>query len=224
MKRIAAMLCLIAILLCGCGGGEETTLTGMVVSVDGTQVTLISMDTNRERSRTERPEGVQERPEGSAPALPEGEAVPQGGGFSSFGSTPEGESPTVPEGEMPTLPEGETMPEGTRPAMPEGGFGGRGQKGEDSDMEMETTTVDLADAHITVEFDGGKATGSMEDITKGSFLTITLINGKATNAVVTENSGFGGRGQGSFGGKGQGGNRRPDGNRTPDSTEASANT
>lgn len=215
MKRFAAIICMLALLLCGCGAGEETTVTGMVMSVEGTQITLVQMNGNMERP--ERSEGQQ----GERPAMPEGETMPQGG-FENFGgNVPEGEIPTMPEGEVPTFPEGEmpTMPEGERPTMPEGGFGGRGQNGGD---EMETTTIDLADAHITVEFEGGKATGSMEDITRGVFVTVTLVDGKATNAVVSENSGFGGKG--GFGGRGQGGNRRPDGNQTPDSTTPNANT
>lgn len=57
----------------------------------------------------------------------------------------------------------------------------------------ESTTIDLADAHITVEFDGGKATGSIEDITIGTFLTITLSeDGEAVKVVVSSVSSFGG--------------------------------
>lgn len=203
MKRIVAIICMLALLLCGCGGsGEETTVTGMVMSVEGTQITLVEMNGNMER-----PQRQEGELDGTRPTMPEGETMPQGG-FENFGgNVPEGERPTMPEGEMPTLPEGEM------PTMPEGGFGGSGENG---GAEMETTTIDLADAHITVEFDGGKATGSMEDITQGSFVTVTLVDGKATKAVVTENSGFGG--------KGQGGNRRPDGNQSPDGTTPAANT
>ena len=103
------------------------------------------------------------------------------------------------------MPEDFTMPEG---------FGG----GKGFDIEgMETTTVDLADAHISVELeDGSKAAGAMSDITVGSQLTITMENGKAVRVVVSQSSfgGFGGFGGGNmpsfgdgnwpnFGGRGQ---------------------
>ena len=135
--------------------------------------------------------------------------------------------PTFPEGQMPTFPEGEM------PTMPEGGFGNRGENGggnwQGGDSQIETTTIDIADAHITLEIEGGKATGSLEDITRGAFVTITLVDGKATRVVVAQNSGFSGMGgfggQGGFGGgKGQGGNRRPDGQQTPESTTPTNNT
>ena len=226
MKKIAAILCMIALLLCGCSAGEETTLTGIVVSVDGTQIQLMQFDSGMERPQMQEGE-MPTMPEGGfggdAPALPEGEKMPEG----EMPTLPEGE--TMPEGEMPTLPEGETMPEGEMPAMPEGDFGGRGQSGDGTDTEMETTTIDLADAHITVEFDGGKATGSMEDITQGVFVTITLVDGKATNAVVSENSGFGGMGgsggraeNGEAGGRGEGGKKGGTMKSAPEATEADA--
>ena len=82
------------------------------------------------------------------------------------------------------------MPEGAEPPeMPENGempdFGAQFSEGE-------TTSVNLADAHITVEFDGGKATGSMDDIEQGSFLTITMNKkGEVTDVVVSSMGGFG---------------------------------
>lgn len=46
------------------------------------------------------------------------------------------------------------------------------------DSGAETKNVDIGDAHISVEIDGGKASGSMSDIEAGTFVTITM-NGKA---------------------------------------------
>ena len=114
----------------------------------------------------------------------------------------------MPEGsEMPDIPEGETMPEGME--LPEGmtkpengempDFGsmdgmrpGSGNSGED----RETKDVDIADAHISVEIEGGKASGSMDDIKTGTFVAIT-INGKGevTNVLVSSQSSFGGSGR-----------------------------
>ena len=59
---------------------------------------------------------------------------------------------------------------------------------------METTDVDIANAHISVEIDGGKASGSMNDIKAGTFVTITMNGkGEATYVLVSSMEGFGGR-------------------------------
>lgn len=59
--------------------------------------------------------------------------------------------------------------------------------------DVETKTVDLANAHISVEIDGGKESGSMSNIKAGTFVTIT-INGKgeATYVLVSAQTSFGG--------------------------------
>ena len=197
MKRkfIAILMTLaLAVTLAACGGGEETTLTGMVVSVDGTVISLVEMDAGNmggrdfaEGERPEMPEGMEGfggfNPDEFDGTLPEGETFPQWG---------EGEMPEMPEGMEP--PEGMTMPEngempdfngengGMRP-----GFGNFGE-------EMETTDVDIANAHISVEIDGGKASGSMNDIKAGTFVTITMNGkGEATYVLVSSMEGFGGR-------------------------------
>lgn len=81
--------------------------------------------------------------------------------------------------------------------MPDfGDMGGMGFGNFDSDAE--TKNVDISDAHISVEIDGGKASGSMDDIKAGTFVTITMNSkGEVTNVLVSPQSFFGG------------GNRRP---------------
>ena len=217
MKRmIISWICLLAMAasLAGCSqeAAEEatTTLTGIVTAVEGTVITVQEMGSGR----TNRVE-----PEGERPSMPQG-------GFS--GTLPEGA--TLPEsGFGGTLPEGATMPEGgfggKRPdgnPLPGDSFDGTRPEGDQRGLRGEGTQIDLANAHITVEFDGGKATGTMEDIAPGAFVTVTLdSSGTATNLVVAESSGFGGQGgfggHGGFGGNGGSGGSGFD--RLPGSTE-----
>ena len=212
MKRkwIAVFLVFVmAASLAACGGGEETTLTGMVVSVDGTVLSLMEMDGNM-GGDGERPEGGfgnfgNFNPEDFDGTMPTGEGAFQWGS-GEMPEMPEGatmpEGMTIPEsgerpdfsGQMPedmTLPEGMTMPEnGEMPSF--GGMGGF----ENFEYEGETTQVDIGDAHISVEIDGGKASGSLSDITAGSMVTITKDGkGNVTNVLVSSRSSFGGRGQ-----------------------------
>ena len=190
-KKLVAIFVafVLTISLAACGAGKETTLTGMVVSVDGTVISLIEMDADIDFAGGERSE-MQEGMEGFGGfdpgefdgTLPEGETFPQWG-----------------EGEMPEMPEGMEHPEGM--TVPENGempdFGGEnggmrpgfGNFSED----METTDVDIANAHISVEIDGGKASGSMDDIKTGTFVTITMNGkGEVTNVLVSSQSFFGG--------------------------------
>ena len=197
MKRkfIAIMMTLLlAATLAACGRGKETTLTGMVLSMDGTVISLVEMNAGNmggkdfaEGERPEMPEDMEGfggfNPEAFDGTLPEGETFPQWGA---------GEMPERPEGMEPpedmTMPENGEMPDfggengGMRP-----GFGNFGEN-------METKDVDIANAHISVEIDGGKAAGSMDDIKAGAFVTIT-INGKGevTNVLVSSMASFGGR-------------------------------
>ena len=198
MKRkfFAILMVLVLILsLAACGEEKETTLTGMVVSVDGTVISLLDM-------------GDMSYEEGDLGELPEGM-----GGFGGFnpeefgGTMPEGETfPSRGEGERPEMPEGMEAPEGME--FPEGmtmsaegempDFGGENggmfSGFADYAENMETTDVDIADAHISVEIDGGKASGSLEDVKAGTFVTITMNGkGKVTNVLVSSQSGFGGR-------------------------------
>ena len=195
MKRkfiVILMTLVLAATLAACGGGEETTLTGMVVSVDGTVISLVEMDTANmggrdfaEGERPQMPEGMEGfggfNPDEFDGTLPEGETFPQWG---------EGEMPEMPEGMKP--PEGMTMPENGEMPDFNGENGGMrpnfGELGED----METINLDIGDAHISIEIDGGKASGSMDDIKAGTFVTITM-NGKGEliNVLVSSQTGFG---------------------------------
>lgn len=182
-KMIALLLALaLILLLAACGEGEETTLTGMVVSVDGTTLSLMEMDgatggNFAQGERPEMPEGMENfgdfDPEAFAGALPEGETFPP-----------------REAGEMPEMPEGMTPPEGM--TMPEDG--GMRPNFDNSEIDAEATAVDVANAHISIEIDSGKASGSMEDIQPGTFVTITMnAKGEATYVLITSQSGFGSR-------------------------------
>ena len=193
-KHIAIlMVCVLLLTLVACGQEKETTLTGMVVSVDGTVISLMEMDTGNMGSKN--------FAEGERPEMPEG--MNGIGGFNPEdfeGTFPEdGNWEQWPEGEMPEMPEGMEPPEGaTRPGngqMPDfGGDRGGMRPGFGNFAEdMETKDVDISAAHISVESDGFKVSGSMDDIKVGTFVTIT-INGKgeATYVLVSSMTGFGG--------------------------------
>ena len=195
MKKtwIAGILALVMLLcMAGCGTEEETTLTGMVVAVDGTVVSLQAFDMNMaggfSGDRPNRPEG------GEMPTMPWGMegmedfTMPADFNWEDYqGQMPENFEGMKPEGFDGTFPKGAERPEmpadGERP-----GFGG------DFGNWGEAQTIDLANAHISVEVDGGKEGGSMDSITVGSYLTITLNGkGEATYVLVSTMSGFGGR-------------------------------
>ena len=216
-KWLAVFTAVIMILsLAACGEKEEetTTLSGMVVSVDGTTISLVEMSANSTGGmdfsggqRPEMPEGMEGfqgfgdfNPEDFSGEMPEGGNFPQwgsgempgGGNFPQWGSGEMPEDMTIPEnGEMPedmTLPEGMTMPN-----FPGGNGGMRPGSGSFA-SDAETKTVDIGKAHISVEIDGGKASGSMSDIKAGSFVTITLNGkGEATYVLISSNFGFGGK-------------------------------
>ena len=250
--KVIAILCILALILSltACGGGEESTLTGMVMSVDGTTLSIVEMDASSMADRGNRGEN------GERPSMPEGVERPEGmeiptgedgsfdfgnfGGFNGEGFSGEGfdgegfmeggfngmfpggegfdpeNMPQWGEGERPSMPEGMERPEGMEP--PEGmeiptgedgsfdfgnfgGFGGGGFSGDGSNggfgsmMEnAETKTVDIANAHISIEIEGGKEGGSLSDITAGTFVTITLNSkGEATYVLISQRSPFRGR-------------------------------
>ena len=190
-RKLTAILLVLALTvsLAACGGGEETTVSGMVMGVDGTVISLIQMDGQMQ------------------------------GGFGG-GRFPVGEN-----GEMPTRPEGMedfnpedmedfTIPEGMEDFDPEKMQGFDPEKMEDFNFEdfdpenmpqgfgegeppemAEATTIDIANAHISLEIEGGKESGSMSNIVPGTFVTVTLSSkGEATYVLVSQSMGFGGFG------------------------------
>ena len=213
-KNWIAILCILAMMLClaGCGGGEETTVSGMVVSLDGSVVTLMEMNGSMENfgggfssmfengEMPTRPEGGEDRPR---PEGMEDFTIPEDFDFENF--DPE----NMPEGfdgqGMPGGYGGEDRPEGFDP----GSFGGMpgGERpqmdGEGGEIPNwggmngmgETTTVDISNARIGVEIEGGKESGSPDNVTPGAMVTITLSpKGEATYVLVSQSMGFGGFG------------------------------
>ena len=239
MKKILAFALVFGLLFsfAACGSdsdsGEETTVSGMVVSVEGTVLKLMDSSSmgNRGQGGNRGQNGENQRPtmpEGWNSedfTMPEGSTMPEG--FEGF--NPENWNPedfTMPEGwegfnpenfQGGERPEGETRPRGEGQGRPQGGFGGS------FNMEgVETTSYDVANARVGKEIEGGKESASLEDIKAGTMVTITLNSkGEATYVLITS-SGFGGMG-GNFGGgqmpnfgggnfPGFGGGNRPDGN------------
>ena len=212
MKKWIA-LCLafvMAFSLAACGAEEETTLAGMVVSVDGTKISLMEMDTsnmgNRDVAKGERPqmpEGMEGfggfenfNPENFNPENFEG-AMPEGGNFPQWENGEKPEGMEFPEGM--TMPEGMEFPEGM-PAPENGqmpnfnGENGSARPGMGNWGEgMETKQVDIGSAHISVEIENGKESGSMANIVPGAFVTITMNGkGEVTYVLVSSQTGFGG--------------------------------
>lgn len=214
MKKLLAILMAAALLLTlsACQSEdektEESTLSAMVVSVDGTVLTVIEMDADSMGGsfaggeRPEMPEGM-ENFQGFDPESFDPEAF--GGSFSAGGSFPQWGEGEMPEGMTP--PENGEMPEFDFESgeMPEFDFengempsfgGGMGRDFSALAEDAETTQIDIADAHISIEIDGGKASGSLSDIQEGSFVTVTVnADGKVTYVLVSSASGRGGRGQ-----------------------------
>ncbi len=215
-QKLFAFFCIIVLLLCsvGCGADESTTtVSGMIVSVEGTVITLRKMggqmQGNFGGNRAERDEN---------------------GDFKGFDreNMPEGFNPeNMPEGFDP-----ENLPEGMKRPNRQNGEDFQRPTGEDAQRPTgkrpdfkqfangegaETETYDLANAHISLKVDEGQASGTMDDIKQGSIVTLTLNKkGEVVQILVTATSGFGGRGQGmgGFGGFGGNGKRGEQENKT----------
>ena len=194
MKKWIAMALIFAMILTltACGSGEETTVSGMIMGVDGTVISLIQMDGQmaggfgggrfpggEDGEMPTRPEGMEDfnpedmenfpRPEGMEDFDPE---KMEDFNFEDFDpeDMPEGFGPGgFGEGEAPEKPA-----EGERPEM------------------AEATTIDIANAHISLEIEGGKESGSMSNIVPGAFVTVTLSpRGEASYVLVSQSMGFG---------------------------------
>ena len=171
----------LALTMSACGEEKETTLTGMITAVDGTVISVVEMSADMQGERPSMPEGMEDFtiPEDFDPE----KAPPEGFDPGNFG----GQMPNG--GDIPERPTGEGMPE-----MPNGqGMPNFDASGMFGDMG-EARSIDIANARISVEIEEGKASGSMEDVKPGTFMTITLNGkGEATAVLVSENSRFGGR-------------------------------
>ena len=208
MKRYIALLLVLAVctLFSACSGAattvdETTTLTGIVVNIEGSTISIIEMDSADADggfgSRPSMPSDSDMREDfdpgkfdGERPERPDGEEMPQGGGHPVSGSDMHGFGGKRPDfdGERPVS--GSDMH----------GFGGMrpdfdGERpvssGDIPGFDGKTTDLDIGSAHITVEADGVKETGSLESIRRGSFVTVTMTSkGEVTNVLVAE---FGGQ-------------------------------
>ena len=220
-KRLLSFTCAAALLasLAACGASssststdeEDSTVTGQVLSIDGTTVTL-QLGTLSENAGGA-PQGTPpDQPDGSSdsgtddqtpPAKPEdasdstGDAQtspeqPSGGNSSDNANAPE-----APAGDASGSGNGQTPPEqpsGNGGDAPSGMPGGSSFTAGDESM-----TLDLADAALTKDGE----TISTEDLAVDDILTVTLnASGKATAAEVVTTNGMGGA-PGGFGGSGE---------------------
>ena len=170
------------------------TVTGMIASVDGTEVTLHLGEANTQLSSDPMPQ--KEDGWETPPDMPEGNGDSQ---------TP----PDKPDGNSdsqtpPDKPEGNSDSQ-TPPDKPDGN--GDGQTPPDM-PEGETVTYDLSDAVIYQEQDSGTVTASLADLTPGAFLRLELseedviLSATILNDSMEPGNG-GGFGGGGFGGSGQ---------------------
>lgn len=188
---------------------EETTktVTGMIASVDGTEVTLHLGEANMQLSSDSMPqkEDGREMP----PDMPEenGDSQtppdkPDGNGDSQ---TPPDKPDENGDGQTPPDKPDENGDSQTPPDKPDGN--GDGQTPPDM-PEGETVTYDLSDAVIYQEQDSGTVTASLADLTPGAFLRLELSEEDVILSATILNSSMepgngGGFGGGGFGGSGQ---------------------
>lgn len=172
-----------SLLFSGCGKKEDTTVSGMVVKVDGTKISIVDVDSDslsEVQGSVTMPSQGDFNPgdfEGSIPSMPEG-----------F----DGSAPSMPEGFDESAP---SMPEGFNGGFPNGNFSGdQATKDFSANFSDEDITeYDVANAHVSIEIDEGKEAGSVDDITVGSTVTLTInSDSEVTNVLVSKNSGFGG--------------------------------
>ena len=183
-KWIAVVMIFAMVLTLTACGGEETTVSGMVVSVDGTVISLMEMGGGFGGGRFPGGENgeMPTRPEGMEDFNPEDMEDFDPEKYEGF--DPEKMEDFDPE-DMPEGfgPGGKEPPEGEPPEM--GSFEGMG----------EATTLDIASAHISIEIEGGKESGAQTDIVPGTMVTVIVSpKGEATYVLVSQSMGFGGFG------------------------------
>mgnify|MGYP002672230373 CR=1 FL=1 len=187
-KRLVSLTCAAALLasLAACGAsssssesGESSEVTGQVLSVDGTSVTL------QLGALTEA-----ETPQGNPPEMP-GNSTGSGDSPQTPPDKPDGQAPA---GSAPADGNGQTPPEMSSGSAPSGMPGGNSFTAGDESM-----TLDLADAALTKN---GESI-STSDLAVDDILTVTLnASGKATAAEVVTANGIGSA-PGGFGGSGE---------------------
>lgn len=183
------------------------TVTGMIASVDETEVTLHLGEANlqffsdpmtqKENGREMPPDMPEENGDSQTPPDKpdengDGQAPPDKPDGNSDSQTP------------PDKPEGNSDSQ-TPPDKPDGN--GDGQTPPDM-PEGETVTYDLSDAVIYQEQDSGTVTASLADLTPGAFLRLELSEEDVILSATILNSSMepgngGGFGGGGFGGSGQ---------------------
>ena len=189
-KWIAVVMIFTMILTLTACGGEETTVSGMVVSVDGTVISLMEMGGGFGGGRF--------------PGGENGEMPTRTEGMKDFNSEDMEDFPRPEdmEGFDPEKMEDfnfedfdpEDMPEGFAPGGKEPPEGERPEMGSFEDMG-EATTLDITNAHISIEIEGGKESGALTDIVPDTMVTVTVSpKGEATYVLVSQSMGFGGFG------------------------------
>ena len=191
------------------------TVTGMIASVDGAEVTLHLSEANMPLSSDPMPqkENGQETP----PDMPEGNSDGQTPPDRPEGNSDSQTPPDKPEGnddeQTPPDKPNENGDDQTHPDKPEGNSDsqtppdkpdGNGDGQTPPDMpEGETVTYDLSDAVIYQEQDSGTVTASLADLTPGAFLRLELSDEDVILSATILNSSMEPGNGGGFGGSGQ---------------------
>lgn len=129
-------------------GNEEQIVYARVTKVDGSKIEYEILEQDKDA-----------KPDGEAPAQPEGSAKP--------------------DGEPPAQPEGSARPDGEPPAQPEGSARPDGEAPKGGDMmgfqsTGETGTITVKDSVkiCYVEREGGTSEASLQDISEGTMIQL----------------------------------------------------
>ena len=197
-SRYIALACaaIVAISATGCsssngstGSSESSTVSTADIGAEGSQTSEAPGSQQTQSYKTVKVTAV----DGNKITADEGEIS-----TNSNGSAPGGEAPdkpsgdgSAPDGEAPDKPSGDgSAPDGEPPAKP----GEGGSTFESSGSSIEFTVTD--DTQINVEFLQGSSEGTIDDITIGSVLAVTLNEDGTAATVLVKNmaagNGFGG--------------------------------
>lgn len=195
-SRYIALACaaIVAISATGCSSGTESSDSSesSAVTTADTAVSQTSETPEAQQSQSHKTVKVT-AVDGNIITADEGEIV-----VASVDSAPGGEAPdkpsdngSAPGGEAPDKPsDGGSAPGGEPPAKP----GESGSTFESNGSSIEFTVTD--DTEINVEFLQGSSEGTLDDITVGSVLAVTLNDDGTAESVLVKNlaagNGFGG--------------------------------